>query len=453
MTKTSFVELGLDQRILDALLTENYTTPTPIQAQAIPSLLKGRDLLGIAQTGTGKTAAFVLPILHKLARMQKKAASRRPQALILAPTRELAGQIDQSIKTYGEHLPLRSTVIFGGVGAVPQIQKIARGTHILVATPGRLLDLMKQGHIDLSQVTSFVLDEADRMLDMGFIHDVRKIAAQIPKKSQSLLLSATMPKDIAKLAESLLHDPKRIEVSPKVVTVDRIDQRVFFCESNEKRGLLARILEDDSMYRVIVFTRTKHRANSVTEFLNKRNIPTEAIHGNKSQGARQRALKNFTKGDTRVLVATDIAARGIDIDNVTHVINFELPNEAESYIHRIGRTARAGADGTAYSLCSPDERPYLRDIETLIKREITNEGERPHMDHIPKKPKASQRQGQGKGKGHGRSRKKTTTKGPQRPQRKRTHSKAGKKATTTPAQSRRTKPTRAQRKRVRSKAA
>ena len=393
MTELTFAKLGLDQRLLDTLEAEKYLIPTPIQGQAIPFLLKGRDILGIAQTGTGKTAAFVLPILQKLSAQPAKAAPRRPRALILAPTRELAIQIGEAIRTYGQNLHLRHAVIFGGVGQSPQIQKMVRGVHLLVATPGRLLDLIAQGHIDLSVLSFLVLDEADRMLDMGFIHDVRKIAALVPKKRQSLLFSATMPRDIAKLASSLLHDPERVEITPKVVAVDRIDQRIYFCEAEDKRALLASILEDDQLYRVIVFTRTKHRANRVAEFLSKRKIPTEAIHGNKSQGARQRALKQFRQGDTRVLVATDIAARGIDIDDVTHVINFELPNEPESYVHRIGRTARAGAEGVALSFCSPDERPYLRDIENLLKCEIANEGERPFMEHIPHKPKVAQRQG------------------------------------------------------------
>ncbi len=392
MTELTFAELGLGQQLLDALDAENYTAPTPIQRRAIPFLLKGSDLLGIAQTGTGKTAAFVLPILQKLSEKPTKANPRRPQSLILAPTRELAIQIGEGVKTYGRNLHLRHAVIFGGVGQSPQIQKMVRGVHILVATPGRLLDLIGQGHIELDNISFFVLDEADRMLDMGFIHDVRKISALLPRKRQSMLLSATMPRDIAKLAESLLKNPERIEVSPKVVTVDRIDQRVYFCESGEKRDLLTEIFADESFYRVIVFTRTKHRANRVAEFLNKSKISTEAIHGNKSQGARQRALESFRKGDTRVLVATDIAARGIDIDDVTHVINFELPNEPEGYVHRIGRTARAGAGGVALSFCSPDERPFLRDIERLIKREIANENERPLLDHIPKKPKPVQRQ-------------------------------------------------------------
>ncbi len=398
MTELSFAELGLDPRLLAALKTEKYTTPTPIQAKAIPSLLQGRDLLGIAQTGTGKTAAFVLPILQELSARPAKATPRRPQALILAPTRELAIQIDEAVQTYGQNLHLRSAVVFGGVGQNPQVQKMVRGVHILVATPGRLLDLIGQGHIKLDNISFFVLDEADRMLDMGFIRDVRKIAELLPQKRQSLLLSATMPQDIAKLAASLLNNPDRVEISPKVMTVDKIDQRVYFCTSEEKRELLARVLADEGIYRVIVFTRTKHRANHVAEFLSKRKIRAEAIHGNKSQGARQRALASFRKGDTRVLVATDIAARGIDIDDVTHVINFELPNEPESYVHRIGRTARAGAEGVALSFCCPDERPYLRDIERLIKREITNEGERPHMAHIPRKPKAPQRQNQNKGR-------------------------------------------------------
>jgi len=393
MTKTTFAELGLDGRLLDALTKENYSHPTPIQAQAIPCLLEGRDILGIAQTGTGKTAAFVLPILQRLSEAPVKAAPRRPQALILAPTRELASQIGEAVATYGQNMHFRHAVIFGGVGQGPQVQKLLRGIHILVATPGRLIDLIGQGHIILDNVSCFVLDEADRMLDMGFIRDVRKVASLVPASRQTLLLSATMPKDIVKLAASLLDNPERVEITPKKITVDRIDQKVYFGDAGAKLDLLASVMADDSLYRVIVFTRTKHRANRVADFLSKRKIPTEAIHGNKSQSARQRALEGFRQGDTRVLVATDIAARGIDIDDVTHVINFELPNEPESYVHRIGRTARAGAEGVALSFCSPEERPYLRDIEKLIKREIESENERPFMANIPKKPKAPQRQG------------------------------------------------------------
>jgi ATP-dependent RNA helicase RhlE len=402
MTKLTFAELNLGQQILDALISEKYETPTPIQAKAIPALLGGRDLLGIAQTGTGKTAAFVLPILRKLSEKPTKAIPCKPQALILAPTRELAIQIGEAVQTYGQNLHLRHAVIFGGVGQKPQTEKMRRGVHILVATPGRLMDLMRQGHVELDRVSFFVLDEADRMLDMGFINDVRTVAAALPEKRQSLLLSATMPSDIARLAESLLHKPERIEISPKVITVDRIEQRMYFRDAGDKLALLGAILEDQSLYRVIVFTRTKHRANRVADYLNKGNVPTEAIHGNKSQGARQRALASFRKGDTRVLVATDIAARGIDIDDVTHVINYELPNEAESYVHRIGRTARAGAEGIALSFCSPDERPYLRDIERLIKQTITDVDERPHMAHIPKKPPAPKRQGQNRSKAVGK---------------------------------------------------
>ncbi len=408
MTNTSFAELGLGQHLLDALASENYQTPTPIQSRAIPSLLEGRDLLGIAQTGTGKTAAFVLPILQILAAKPTKASPRRPQALILAPTRELAIQIGEAVQTYGQNLHLRHAVIYGGVGQNPQVQKMVRGVHILVATPGRLLDLIGQGHIELDNISFFVLDEADRMLDMGFIRDVRKIAEMLPRKRQSLLFSATMPNDIAKLAASLLDNPERVEISPKVITVDKIDQSVYFPEATDKLSLLAEIMGDESLYRVIVFTRTKHRANKVAAHLSKRKIQAEAIHGNKSQGARQRALEGFKRGDTRVLVATDIAARGIDIDDVTHVINFELPNEPESYIHSIGRTARAGAEGIALSFCCPEERPYLRDIERLIKRTITDIGERPFMAHIPKKPKSTQgqRQGQDRGRSQGQSRRK-----------------------------------------------
>lgn len=391
MTKPNFAELGLATELLDALRQENYETPTPIQSQAIPPLLEGRDLLGVAQTGTGKTAAFVLPILQRLSAQPTKAISRRPQALILAPTRELAIQIGEAVVAYGQNLHLRHAVIFGGVGQGPQIQKSVRGVHILVATPGRLLDLVRNGHIYLDKLETLVLDEADRMLDMGFIHDIRKIMTLLPEKRQSVLLSATMPRDIERLARNLLSDPLKVAISPKAVTVERIEQYVYFPNNADKFSQMLAVLEDPDLSRVIVFTRTKHRANRVAEFLAKNDIAAEAIHGNKSQGARQKALKNFREGETRILVATDIAARGIDIDDISHVINFELPNEPANYVHRIGRTARAGSDGVAISFCSPDERPYLRDIEHLIKRSLIDAEHRPFMANIPKKPKTGQR--------------------------------------------------------------
>ena len=368
MTTPTFLELGVAEPIARALASEGYTTPTPIQARAIPRLLAGKDLLGLAQTGTGQPAAFALPILQQLAERKQPAGPKGTRALILAPTRELAVQIGEAFKTYGRHMGLRQTVIFGGVGQNPQVAAVARGVDIVIATPGRLLDLLNQRHLRLDKVTHLVLDEADRMLDMGFIRDVRKIIAMMPRERQSLLFSATMPADVERLAQDILKAPERIEVTPKVITVDKIDQRVVFVDAARKASLLGRLLDDPEMSRVIVFTRTKHRANRVAEQLEKFGVEAEAIHGNKSQGARQRALERFRSGDARVLVATDIAARGIDIDNISHVVNFELPNEPESYVHRIGRTARAGADGIAVSFCDPSERDYLRDIERLTRR-------------------------------------------------------------------------------------
>ena len=366
----SFSELELVEPIQRALRAENYERPTPIQAQAIPHLLAGRDLLGIAQTGTGKTAAFALPILQRLAANRVPAPRNSMHALVLTPTRELALQIADSFRAYGRHLGLRTAGIFGGVGQGPQVDALRRGIDILVATPGRLLDLRQQGHVRFDAVTVFVLDEADRMLDMGFIHDIRRIVPLLPKTRQSLLFSATMPDEIGRLVPTLLRDPVRVEVTPAATTVERIDQRVMFVDAGQKRALLASLLGDKAIARALVFTRTKHGANRVAEGLPKGGIHAEAIHGNKSQGARQRALGNFRDGRTRVLVATDIAARGIDIDGITHVINFELPNVPESYVHRIGRTARAGATGVAISFCDHGEKAYLRDIEKVTRQKI-----------------------------------------------------------------------------------
>ncbi|MGE0665089.1 MAG: DEAD/DEAH box helicase [Sphingomonadales bacterium] len=374
---TQFNDLGLIEPLLRALNTENYTTPTPIQAQAIPLLLQGRDLLGIAQTGTGKTAAFTLPMLQRLAAEKIQAAPKTARALILAPTRELAVQIADSIRAYGAHLGLRHTVILGGVGQNPQVKAMTRGVDILVATPGRLLDLASQKHVNLSGTGILVLDEADRMLDMGFIRDVRKIVAMLPRKRQSLLFSATMPADVAKLAQDMLIDPVRVEVTPQATTVEKIAQSVYFVEAAAKQSLLASLLRDQALSKVIVFTRTKHRANRVAEQLSKSGLPADAIHGNKSQSARQGALDRFKTGASRVLVATDIAARGIDVDGVSHVINFELPNEPESYVHRIGRTARAGAGGIAIAFCDPTERPYLKSIEKLTRVQLAVVGAPP----------------------------------------------------------------------------
>ncbi len=387
MTAQTFATLGIAEPLQRALRTENYQTPTPIQARAIPLLLQGRDMLGIAQTGTGKTAAFALPILQRLLEKPKKAGPRQARALILTPTRELALQIANSFAAYGRHVPHRGAVVVGGVGQGTQVKAMARGADILVATPGRLLDLMQQRHISLDAVDMLVLDEADRMLDMGFIRDVRKIVAATPKGRQSLLFSATMPAEVARLAGEMLREPVRVEVTPEKVTVDRIDQRVFFVPSAAKRTLLAQLLADPALGRVIVFTRTKRGADRVTRHLDASGVVARAIHGNKSQNARQRALASFRNGEARVLVATDIAARGIDVDGVTHVINYELPEVPECYVHRIGRTARAGADGVALSFCDPSERGLLRDIEKLTKRALTQAGE--HGEDIARTPRPS----------------------------------------------------------------
>ena len=377
MTICKFSELGLAEPIQRALINRNHVTPTPIQARAIPELLAGRDVLGIAQTGTGKTAAFALPILHRLSQKRGTGGRRSPRALVLAPTRELAIQINDEFRAYGMDLHLRQTVIMGGVGQRPQVNALSRGVDILIATPGRLLDLMNQRLLVLDAVEFFVLDEADRMLDMGFVRDVRKIAAALPKQRQTLLFSATMPGEIARLSGEILADPVRVEVTPQATPIERLEQGIYHVDAGGKVALLASLLDDPAMSRVLVFARTKHRANRVAEKLDKGGVAAEAIHGNKSQAARQRALKRFRAGDARVLVATDIAARGIDVDGVSHVINFELPNEPESYVHRIGRTARAGAGGIALSFCDPTERGYLRDIERLIKRRLTVIGDAP----------------------------------------------------------------------------
>ena len=366
----TFSDLQLIEPVLRAVTAEGYDTPTPIQRKAIPHLLAGRDLIGIAQTGTGKTAAFALPILQRLAADMTPRRRLSPRALVLAPTRELAIQIGDSFRAYGRFLALRHAVIFGGVGQQPQVKALAAGVDILVATPGRLIDLMEQGHARLDGVSVFVLDEADRMLDIGFIRPIRRIVAALPAARQSLCFSATMPPEVAKLCHDILHDPVRVEVTPVASTVERIDQRVFFVDAPDKRRLLALLLRDRAVTRALVFTRTKHGANRVAEQLSRGGVRADAIHGNKSQGARQRAIAGFRDGTLRVLVATDIAARGIDIDGITHVINYELPNVPETYVHRIGRTARAGAAGTAISFCDRAERASLRDIEKLTRRRL-----------------------------------------------------------------------------------
>jgi ATP-dependent RNA helicase RhlE len=370
LTTVSFDGLGLCEPLLLALKSESYLKPTPIQARAIPALLEGRDLLGIAQTGTGKTAAFALPILQILSERRRQRLPGRPHALILAPTRELARQIDDRFRAYGSRLGLRSAVIFGGVGQGQQVQALRKGVDILIATPGRLLDLQAQRHVSLDQVSILVLDEADRMLDMGFIRDVRKIAAACGRERQTLLFSATMPPDIAKLAAECLKDPVRIDISPAKVAVDRIDQRVYHVPAQAKRMLLAELLADPGMDRVLVFTRTKRGADRVCKWLRQAGYPADALHGDKAQNARIRALDAFRDGRTRILVATDIAARGIDVPSISHVINYELPNEPESYVHRIGRTARAGTGGSAVAFCDQSERPHLKAIEALMRRPV-----------------------------------------------------------------------------------
>jgi len=370
-TKTSFADLKLSEPLLRALAEEGYTTPTPIQAGAIPHLLEGRDLLGLAQTGTGKTAAFALPILQRLSLHRRPPTPRGARVLVLAPTRELAAQIDASFVSYARHMRLSHAVIFGGVGQGRQVDAMRRGVDVLVAAPGRLLDLIGQGHIDLSGVEVLVLDEADRMLDMGFVRDIRRVVALLPRERQTLLFSATMPRSISELAAGLLRDPARVEVTPPSTTVERIRQAVMFVDEANKKAALLGLLQSPKVVRAIVFTLMKHEANKVAEFLARSGINAEAIHGNKSQGARERAMAGFRSGAVKVLVATDIAARGIDVDDVSHVFNYDLPNVPESYVHRIGRTARAGREGWAVSLCDAEQRAWLRDIEREISQKIT----------------------------------------------------------------------------------
>ncbi|MEY2874166.1 MAG: hypothetical protein RLZZ373_1537 [Pseudomonadota bacterium] len=372
----TFDDLGLAQPILRAIREQGYETPTPIQAQAIPAVLAGGDLLAGAQTGTGKTAGFTLPLLHRLAAGQPAKDSRGRyaiRALILTPTRELAAQVEESVRTYGKHLSLKSMVMFGGVGMGPQIAQLKRGVDILVATPGRLLDHHQQGMLDLTQVEFFVLDEADRMLDMGFVHDIKKVLAMLPAKKQSLLFSATFSAEIKALADRLLNAPQVIEVARSNATAENIAQRVIKVGREKKKDLLIHLIKSQDWHQVLVFTRMKHGANRLCEHLVKAGITAMAIHGNKSQGARTKALAEFKTGELCVLVATDIAARGIDIDQLPHVINFELPNVSEDYVHRIGRTGRAGAQGEALSLVCLDEEAFLADIEKLIKRSIPRE--------------------------------------------------------------------------------
>jgi len=381
LTNVTFASLGVAEPLQRALVAENYLHPTPIQTQAIPLVLSGRDVLGIAQTGTGKTAAFGLPLLQRLAETPAQYEARGVRALILAPTRELAIQIGDSLRSYGRNLKLRHAVILGGVNQNKQVAAVRNGVDILVATPGRLLDLVEQKHVRLNTVSTLIIDEADRMFDMGFLRDVRRIVSLVPRKRQSLLFSATMPSDVAKLVTEVLIEPVRVDVAPKAITADRIEQNVHFVETKDKRALLSTLLDDRAMARVLVFTRTKHGANKVAAHLEKSGHAAEVIHGNKSQNARIHALEQFRSGRARILVATDIAARGIDVDEVTHVINFELPEVAENYVHRIGRTARAGNAGIAISFCDSSEKDSLRSIERLIKRSLRVVAGQPRANH------------------------------------------------------------------------
>ena len=365
-----FEDLQLMPEILKALKDEGYTEPTSIQEKAIPLVLKREDVLGSAQTGTGKTAAFAIPIIQHLAKRQKPDGKRKVTALVVTPTRELALQIADSFKAYGRYTQIKNTVIYGGVGQGAQTDALRRGVDVLVATPGRLLDLMDQGYITLHHVRYFVLDEADRMLDMGFIHDIKKIIAKLPKERQSLFFSATMPKNIVQLSNQILINPKKIAVSPVSSTAETIQQFLYMTNRENKRELLLHILKDASMQQVLVFSRTKHGSDRIVRNLKKKNIECAAIHGDKSQNQRQKALKSFKNGQIRVLVATDIAARGIDIDKLRHVINYDIPNESETYVHRIGRCGLAGEDGISISICEPEENAYIRDIEKLIKKKI-----------------------------------------------------------------------------------
>jgi len=366
----NFAELLLAEPILRAVASEGYTVATPVQEQAIPHILRGRDILGCAQTGTGKTAAFALPILHRLSIAARPGGAARPRCLVLCPTRELAGQIAQSFRVYGKHLGLRCAVVFGGVGVGPQAEALRRGVDILIATPGRLLDLLGQRLADLRGVEVLVLDEADRMLDMGFIQDIRKIIAVLGARRQTLLFSATIPTDIRKLAGAILRDPVTVQIAHASPEADGIDQSVYFVSRTEKPAMLAHLVNELAMARALVFTRTKHGADRLVRRLHDSGIRAEAIHGNKTQNARQRALENFRSGRMFLLVATDVASRGIDVDGITHVVNYDLTDEPETYVHRIGRTARAGASGAAVSFCDPEEMPNLRAIEKLIRRPI-----------------------------------------------------------------------------------
>lgn len=418
----SFSELGLQDDLLRAITNQGYTQPTPIQQKAIPMVLAGRDLLASAQTGTGKTAGFTLPMLQRLSN-GKRPGKRQVRALVLTPTRELAAQVGESVTDYGKYLPLTSHIIFGGVGQNPQVEALRKGLDILVATPGRLMDLQQQGHVDLSQVEILVLDEADRMLDMGFIHDIKRILKLLPAKRQNLLFSATFSNVIQTLATQLLDNPALVEVAPRNTTAEKIDQTIYRVDRDKKRELLAHLITRHGWFQVLVFTRTKHGANRLAEQLSKQDIPAMAIHGNKSQGARTRALGAFKSGDLQVLVATDIAARGLDIDELPFVVNFDLPNVAEDYVHRIGRTGRAGSDGEAVSLVCVDEHALLAGIEKLIKQNLPKKiepGFEPDPNAKPQ-PIENGRRGQrkpggggGRGQGQGQRQGERSDKAPRR---------------------------------------
>jgi superfamily II DNA/RNA helicase len=400
---TSFHDFGLAEPITRALANENYVTPTPIQDQTIPLAMSGRDVIGIAQTGTGKTAAFALPILNHLLNKRLRPERKSCRVLVLSPTRELSGQISDSFRTYGKNMrPLAVALAIGGVPINRQIRELSHGAEVLVATPGRLLDLVDQRALRLDKVEVLVLDEADRMLDMGFIHDIRKVVAMLPKERQTLFFSATMPQEITKLADAMLRDPARVAVAPQASTAERVDQRVILTDRASKPGLLTEMLKTEKIDRVLVFTRTKHGADKVVRGLQKAGLKAEAIHGNKSQNQRERVLAAFRDGSIRTLVATDIAARGIDVDGVSHVVNYDLPNIPESYVHRIGRTARAGAEGIAISFCDYEEAPFLRDIERLIRMTIPSTDKR--TGHRPPQAQAQNGRGHnnGNGKGNGR---------------------------------------------------
>tara|TARA_R110002124_G_scaffold274866_1_gene444916 strand:- start:3 stop:1265 length:1263 start_codon:yes stop_codon:yes gene_type:complete len=398
----NFDDLQIIEPILKALKAQGYDQPTPIQEQSIPILLNKKDLLGCAQTGTGKTAAFAIPILQHLANSHNPDNYRRTiKSLIITPTRELAIQIADSFSTYGQFTDIKNTVIYGGVKQQKQVKRLKAGVDILIATPGRLLDLMNQGFVSLKDVEYFVLDEADQMLDMGFIHDIKKVIAKLPRKRQSLFFSATMPPAIINLSASILGNPEKVTITPKQATAEKVEQQLYYVTKGNKIKLLIHLLETGVITSSIVFSRTKHGANKIVKLLDRADIGAEAIHGNKSQPARQRALGNFKDGTTKVLVATDIAARGIDVDDISHVINYDLPNIPETYVHRIGRTGRAKASGIALSFCAVDERPFLRDIQKLIKQDIEVVRQHPYQDDSNEPASAS-----GKGSNNNRSKKK-----------------------------------------------